>query len=61
MSETVQFDTTECSEETKVIKQCVKLPTNYVCQNRTITRTVRIHQTVCDRERETRYCYRVPQ
>lgn len=60
MSESVQFDTTECTEETKVIKQCVKLPTNYVCQNRTITRTVRIHQTVCDREREARYCYRVP-
>jgi len=60
MNETVSFPTNGCNIVTKTKKHCADVPTQIDCQERTVTRTVRINKVVCDREKMARYCHRVP-
>merc|ERR1711971_1068102 len=60
MNETVSFPTNGCNIVTKTKKHCADVPTQIDCQERNVTRTVRINKVVCDREKMARYCHRVP-
>jgi len=60
MNETVSFPTNGCTIVTKNKTHCAEVPTQIDCQERTVTRTVRINKVVCDREKTARYCHRVP-
>jgi len=60
MNETVDFPIRNCQVVDKNKEHCAELPTRIDCSDRTVTRSVRINQVLCDQQKQKPVCHRVP-